>query len=341
MNKRFFFGTIIMFALGAFLITTMGTVHAKTINLKFAHFWSPIHNQHKNIIVPFAEKVGKLTNGKVNIKIFPAKALGGPKQLPDSVTHGVADMALIYPFYIAGRYPRSSVLEMPFQFNSSVQGTKVIYEIYDKYLAGDYPEYKLLWFFSSPPLQLHTASKPLKTLKSFKGSKLRAPSAYGTKLLKALGSNPVGIPGPKIYTSLEKGVIEGLLTVNSAITDLKLVDLVKYTTQMNIQSLFMAVIMNKKKYESLPDFARKAIDQASGREVGLKAAKIYDEESAQGLKALEGKAEIYYLPESEKKKFTAATKSLEKDWIDKMSKKGLPAREMVDALYKAVAKHKN
>jgi TRAP-type C4-dicarboxylate transport system substrate-binding protein len=342
MKKLVVLGLALTFVFGQLFFLNLETVQAQTINLKFAHFWSPVHNQHKNIIVPFAEQVGKLTNGKVKIKVYPGRALGGPKQLPDAVKSGVADMALIYPFYIAGRYPRSSVLEMPFLFNSSVQGTKVIYDIYDKYLAGDYPEYKMLWFFASPPLQLHSITKPIKTLNDVKGMKLRAPSAYGTKLLKALGSNPVGMPGPKIYMALEKGVIDGLLTVNSAITDLKLVDLIKYSTQLNIQSLFMAVIMNKKKYNSLPDDARRAIDQASGLPIGVKASEMYDEESMHGLKALNDspKASVYTMPAGEKAAFSKAAKVIEKEWINQMTAKGLPAKEMVNALYQAVERNR-
>lgn len=334
--KRFALVGFLMF----FFTATAGMVSAKTIELKFAHFWSPVHNQHKYVIVPFAEQVGKLTNGKVKITVYPGKALGGPKQLPDVVKGGVADMALIYPFYIPGRYPRSSVLEMPFLFHSSVQGTKVIFDIYDKYLAADYPDFKLLWFFSSPPLQLFSITKPIKALESLKGMKMRAPSAYGTKLLKALGSNPVGMPGPKIYMALQKKVIDGLLTVNSAIVDLKLIDLIKYSTQLDVQSLFMAVIMNKQKYNSLPEFARKAVDQASGLPVGLKAARMYDQESQEGLEALKSAGkEVYYLPESEKKKFARAARVIEEEWVRQMSAKGLPAKEMVEALYKAVKKH--
>jgi TRAP-type C4-dicarboxylate transport system substrate-binding protein len=42
---------------------------AETIELKMAHFMSPLHVQHQQSFVPFAEAVEKLTGGKVKIKI--------------------------------------------------------------------------------------------------------------------------------------------------------------------------------------------------------------------------------------------------------------------------------
>ena len=69
---------------------------------------------------------------------------------------------------------------------------------------------------------------------------------------------------------------------------------------------------------------------------------MYDEESMHGLKALEDspKAEVYKMPDSEKRAFAKASKVIEKEWIEQMSAKGLPAKEMVDSLYRAVEKNR-
>ena len=92
---------------------------AAAIELKMAHFMSPMHIQHQRSFVPFAKKVEELTGGKVKIRIYPGGALGGPKQLPDAVKAGITDIAFIIPGYSTGRFPRISAFDLPFLFDSA------------------------------------------------------------------------------------------------------------------------------------------------------------------------------------------------------------------------------
>ncbi len=85
----------------------------QTIELKFAHFMSPKHIQHRMSFDPFCKKVEELTGGKVKIKIYPGGALGGPKQLPDAVRDGITDIAFTIPAFTTGRFPRISALDLP------------------------------------------------------------------------------------------------------------------------------------------------------------------------------------------------------------------------------------
>ena len=101
---------------------------SETIELKMAHFMSPMHIQHQQSFVPFAQEVERLTGGKVKIKIFPGGALGGAPELADSVKNGIADIAFIVPSYTTGRFPRTSVFDLPFIFNNATQATSFVKE---------------------------------------------------------------------------------------------------------------------------------------------------------------------------------------------------------------------
>jgi hypothetical protein len=80
------------------------------------------------------------------------------------------------------------------------------------------------------------------------------------------------MPIPKLAMSLQKKVIDGCITPFSAVTDFRLFDLLKHITVANMYTTPMTVLMNKQKYEGLPDYAKKAIDLASGKPWGLQAA---------------------------------------------------------------------
>lgn len=335
--KKLFTGliiTVFMLSVGLLFVERAA---CETIELKFAHFMSPKHIQHQKSFDPFCKKVAELTGGKVKIKIYPGGALGKPKQLPDAAKAGITDIAFIIPSYTTARFQRTSVFDLPFFFDNAVHATKVIYDLYDKYLAEDYKDYKVLWFYSCGTGQLHSVTKPMHTMDDLKGMKMRSPSAYMTKALKLLGANPIGMPISKLTMSLQKKVIDGMLTPWSAITDFRLFDLVKHLTELNMYVSPMAVVMNKEKFNSLPDFAKKAIDQASGKQWGFHAAQVYDEHDANTIKENNkvNKIKVYKLPDAERQKFIKKLKVMEGDWVGEMSKKGLPAKEMLDAVHKS------
>jgi TRAP-type C4-dicarboxylate transport system substrate-binding protein len=343
MKKVIFFGGILVCAVAICIAGQEGVGKAQTVELKMAHFMSPMHIQHQRSFVPFTEKVGELSGGKVKIKIYPGGALGQPKQLPDSVKTGVADIAFIIPSYTTGRFPRSLGLDLPYLFDNAVHATKVIYDVHDKYLAEDYKDYKVLWLYSAGPGQLQSVTKPMRTLEDLKGMKMRAPSAYMSKALKKLGVNPVGMPISKLTVSLQKKVIDGMLVPFSAVKDFRLFDLVKYITVVDMYVTPMAVVMNKEKFNSLPDFAKKAIDQASGEQWGLHAAQVYDDHDGNTLQEIkkQGKIEVYILPKSEKQKFKERLKGMEADWVADMSKSGVPtktAEEMLKDVHRSAQK---
>lgn len=321
-----------VFFLGCILFGT-GQAASQTVELKLAHFMSPVHVQHRNSFVPFAEAVKDRSGGKISIKIFPGGALGGPKQLPDAVKSGITDMAFIIPSYTTGRFPRVSVLDLPFMVNSATHATKVAYDLWDRYIAEDFKDYEVLWLYSSGAGQLHSATKPIRTLEDLKGMKMRAPSAYMGKALKFLGATSVGMPISELTISLQKGTIDGMLTPYSAIPDFRLWDLVKFVTHVNMYVSPMAVVMNKGKFASLPDEAKKALKEAAGEGWGLHAARIYDDEDIEVVEKInrEDKIQQITLSDPEMDKFREQTDAVIRDWMAEAAGKGLPARELLDA----------
>jgi TRAP-type C4-dicarboxylate transport system substrate-binding protein len=157
-----------------------------------------------------------------------------------------------------------------------------------------------------------------------------------------LGANPVGMPISKLTMSLEKKVVDGMLTPYSAVIDFRLWDLVKYIAEVDMYLSPMVVLMNKQKWNSLPDAAKKAVDEASGMQWGLHAAQVYDshDQNTVNQNKESRKIQIYKVPPFEKKKFIAAVKGMQADWIAEVSKKGIPAKELLGVVYEAARLHR-
>jgi TRAP-type C4-dicarboxylate transport system substrate-binding protein len=254
----------------------------------------------------------------------------------DAIKTGITDIGFVLPEYVPGRFKRSSVFELPFIFDSAAHVTKTVYAIYDKYLKDDYRDFKVLWFLSAPLSQLQTVKKAVVKASDFRGMNIRSGSADETAGLKLLGANPVGMPISELSIALQRGIVDGALTPYAALKAHKLIDIVKHITEINYNGALMCVLMNKKKWNSLPDFAKKAIDQVATEEFGVMTAKAFDEEDAENIALAKEKGiELLKLPDAEKSKVRAKLKVLWVKWVNNMSKKGFPAQEILDATLKA------
>lgn len=337
--KRYFFMSIVVCALW-FVVSPLAA--APEIELKLAHFIPATHIQHQKTYLPFAANVEKLSGGRVQIKIYPGGTLGGPLQLPDAVRTGIADIAYIFPSMTTGRFPRFSAFDLPFLFDSPVQATRVAYELYESYLAEDFKDYRLLWMYCTDLGQLYSVSKPILALEDFAGMKLRSPSANMSDALKLLGANPVGLPITEMHMALARHVIDGALTPNTVVADFKLHDQIRHITQADMYLSVMAVVMNKKKYEAMPSFAREAIDTAGGKQWGLHAAKVYDDYARETVSAMRasGRVTIHDMSVRERGRLQDRLSRMEAAWIEKNSAGGIPAREIMTALHRAAAQFK-
>ena len=324
-------GIVVMVVVGA--LTGFEAFAADdAIELKLAHFMPAVHVQHREAFEPFAEKVAELTDGKVTIQIFPGATLGNPKTMVDAIRKGITDIGFVLPSYVPGRFPRSSVFELPFIFNNATHVAEVFYDNYDNYFAEDYKDFKVLWFLSSPLSQCHTIKKPILTANDFVGAKIRSGGAKETEGIKLLGGNPIGMPISELSISLQKGVVDGAFTPYAALNSYKLIDVVKHITEVNYSGSLMCVLMNKKKWESLPDFAKEAIDQAATKEFGLHAAAAFDKEDLENIES--GKAggvEFHQLPDEETAKIREKIKVIWDNWVQENASK-FPAQEILDAV---------
>lgn len=85
MRKVIIIGVTFAFLFGVYVCGGTPVVKAQTIDLKFAHFMSPMHIQHQKSFAPFCKKVAELTGGQVKIKIYPEGALGRRMQAHDII----------------------------------------------------------------------------------------------------------------------------------------------------------------------------------------------------------------------------------------------------------------
>lgn len=313
--------------------TPVSSVSAK--ELKLAHFLPPIHTNHSKVMVPWAKEVARRSNGELTIKVYPARQLGGtPPGQFKMVVKGVADIAFVVPPYTPGIFPRISILEMPVPPKDAQHATRILYALFDKYLAEDFKAVKMIAMWAVDEYVLITKDKPVRRLEDMKGLKFRSASRVQNSVLKAMGAVPVNMPITQVYTSMDTGVIDGLTAGPSVAFSFKIIDVGKYYTfGSSLSTIPLTLVMNKKVWNGLSPKHKKIIEETSQIGLAMKGAKAYDAKFKAGIEFINKKPgrEIINLSEAERKRFRDAARPVIDKWIRDMEKKGIPGREIWEA----------
>lgn len=309
-----------------------GDVLAQEIKLKFSHLVPPSHINHANVIVPWIEEVKRRTNGRVEITVFPGASLCKPAQQYECAKSGIADIAWGVTGWTPGRFPLTSVLELPFIQKTSAAGNQMLADLWEKYIKKEYDDVHLLYLFLAPAVHVHTSSRPIRTLEDLRGLKIRVTNAVQGDALGMLGGTQVGMPAPQIYEAMSQRVIDGFTLTYEALLPFRLLEVSKHHTEVSLSAAVFATFMNKAKYESLPPDVRKVIDETTSPASGYwrRVGEIWDRGEVAARKAVvDRKAEIYVLPKEERRRWRDTVKPLDDKWAAGLEAKGLPGRALL------------
>jgi len=308
----------------------------KPIQLTVASWSPPKQILNRGVIDPWIKEVEKRTNGKVKITNFPGSALGKPPEHYDLAVKGLADIASCAPAYMPGRFPLSSVIELPFLAPNPTDTSHAYWQIYKKFPAiqAEYNDVKVLALFTNDPMQIHTRNKAIRSLEDLKGMKIRVGDKLSAEALKAVGGSPIFMPITEVYLALEKGVIDGAGYTLEAVRAFKLQEVSRYCTVLNLNCLRMGLVMNLNKWKSLPQDIQRILEEELGGDylVDLNA-KGYEGDLRAGLKTLKDSGnEIIYLSADERAKWAKRLMPIREAWLEEMKAKNLPGKEVLDSV---------
>ncbi len=301
--------------------------------LKLASFVPPTHVIWTDVITPWTREVAKVSNNQLTVRMFPAMQLGGrPPELYRQVVQGISDITFTLPGYTSSDFPMMALTELPGTATSADDGTRKLWSHFDKFLARDFKDTKVLMLWNSDSASLMSRSKPIRTLEDLKGMKIRTPSAAQSAQLEALGAIPIDMPANQIYNNLDRGVIDASMIPMSAALDFKLIEVAKFfTIDAPLGRSPFLVAMNRARYDKLPANLKKVIDDTTGLKLSLKGAETYDKKNDEALAAAKKTRELISLSPQEQKRWAAAFRPMIQRQVDAGEKAGLPARGLVSA----------
>jgi TRAP-type mannitol/chloroaromatic compound transport system substrate-binding protein len=159
----------------------------------------------------FAERVALLTDGRVDIQVFPGGTLGKALKVSETVRTGVAEVGHTWMGYDWGKDKTTVVFG---GFAGSMDSERMIHWLYEaggidmwrQFREEEFGVVSFPCFIRTAEAFLHSR-KPVRTLDDLKGLKIRTAGAW-LEISKSLGAAPVTMPGAEVYTSLERGTID-------------------------------------------------------------------------------------------------------------------------------------
>lgn len=323
----------------AFVLFFRGTSEAA--DLIISHPFPARHVQQRLMLEPLKKDLEEKSKGRLRVTIHPGGALAPAAVHYENIVAGAFDIGWTLQGYTPGRFPLSSIVELPFLWPSAQDATRVTWQLFQETpaLQNEYRDVKVLGIWTHDLGQLYTTGKPVRTLDDLRGLKIRAPGPVQTTMLRTLGAVPVTMPAGEVYDSLERGVVDGLVMGLSAVKSFRLDNIVKHATLANFYVASMILAMNQQSYKRLSAEDRALLDSLTGGRLATLGAKNYDDEADDGMAALKkAKASIYNLAPAELERWKQATAQMGKDWIKEMESKGLAGKQVYDKMLSFAAK---
>ncbi len=318
-------------ALAATATVTAPTAMAADYTLRFAHFFPPVAAPHKEVFVAWAEKVKADSNGRIEVELYPSSTLAKPPALYDAAANGIADISATVQGYTANRFPLTQIVELPGIVTDAQQGSCVIQSLYNEGLVADeYKETQPLFMFTHGQGHIHTKDKLITQPSDLAGLRIRRPTAVVAKILEEVDAQPVGMPAPESYQSMQRGVIDGVSLPWEGQKSFRLNELATKHTEVGLYSLSFVVTMNKRVYNSMPDDLKKVIDDNSGMLWAQNAGKVFDQQDEAGRKdAVDAGHEILTIEGGvENPAWKPVVAAATENYLSELEGKGLPARKV-------------
>ena len=195
-----------------FLALFGGCAGKEDINtIKLAHGLDVNHSVHL-AMVQMGVYLDSLSNGKMQIEIYPNQQLGTQRQSLELLQLGSLDMTKVSVGVLENFAPKMKVLGLPFVFRDREHSFQVLDGPIGQELLDEGEKYWLkgLGYYDAGSRSFYTKERPVKRPEDLKGLKIRVmESITAMEMVRGLGGSPTPISWGELYTSLQQGVVDG------------------------------------------------------------------------------------------------------------------------------------
>ena len=288
--------------------------------LTFAHVLTE-DTPNARAAVKFKEEVEAKSDGRIEVNIRPAAQLGGDVEIIEQAQMGLVDIAIPPTGNLANFNEKMYLFDLPFLMNDNAAMARVLDGEVGTELLGTLDSNNLhgIAMWGAGFRHMTNNLRPINGPDDLKGVKMRtlqAPTILST--YRAYGANPTAMAYVEVYNGLQQGVVEGQENPLANIASMKFYEVQKYMTLTGHAYHTYAAVMNKAKWESLPEDLQTIVSDAMI--VGRDAARQYtNEDEAKIIDAIKDQIEIQPLSDEGRAAFIEASKPIYDEFEPKVT----------------------
>ncbi|MSQ73417.1 MAG: hypothetical protein EXR27_19385 [Betaproteobacteria bacterium] len=278
--------------------------------------------------------------GRADVIMYGSgSAYSNPTKFFELVELGVVDIAFAVHQFEPGRFPLGLLAGEPFITNDHVKGTRAFLRTVRNTpeLLAEFKPNRILIVGLASAEQIH-ARKPIRSIDDLKGARVLAINPIVLSMIREVGGTVVALPQTAQYENFQKGVIDASSSSWAATMAFRTIEVTNAHLETNSIATPIYIIMNQKKYDSLPPDLRKILDDFSTEDSAARIAAVWDKVDAMGIEEAKKRGHLITpMSLAERAAMRKRFQHLADARIADLEKKGLPARRIYDVLSKAMA----
>lgn len=213
----------------------------------------------------FKSEVEKLTNGQVQVQLYPNRQIGDEKQLMEGMRFGTVDAGFVTNAVLAQIEPAFQVNDLPFLYSSAAQAQKVLDGPVGQDLAARLAKKGIvtLGFMEGGFRQMINNKKPVTSPDDVKGVKYRVmQNPTYIDMFNSMGGAAVPMAWGETYTAVQQGTVDGLEIPVAVVDAAKYFEVTKFLSLTNHTYSMIGLLMSKRAFDKLTPEQRKAVIEA-------------------------------------------------------------------------------
>jgi TRAP-type C4-dicarboxylate transport system substrate-binding protein len=338
--KRNKWACMISFVLLIFVLSVFNAyaLQEGPIKLLYSTFFPP-DNRQAQLGESWAKEIEKRTNGRVKIAYIPSGTFVKADEVYEGVFINAIDIGMSAFAYNRERFPCMEAIDLPLGYPSGRVATAVINDFYRRFRPKELSDVKVLYLHAHGPGLLHS-KKPVSRLEDLRGMRIRC-TAFSAKIVRALGAEPMVAPQGYTFALLADNYVDATCSPMEVLQGWHQAEVIDYTTAcpcIGYTSGFY-VVMNLKKWRTLPPDIQKAFEEVSAEWID-RHAEAWDTMDDEGRKyTLSLGNKIIVLPDEEGARWCKTIQSVIDDYIKRAKEKGLSGQQYVETIRTLIKKH--
>lgn len=315
---------------------TLAPMTAEAQTLRLGDFQSTSHIVSVEGTTKWMAAVEEVTGGEITFEHFPSQQAAKADAQLDAVKNGILDAALLGMPYHAEVLPLNSVVALPGYYGSAEQGTRALQEMLKEgplrneiTAEGVTP----IFGFVLPPYQV-LAKTRLGMPADWDAQDIRTSGSTQALTARALGGVGISIPGPEVYTAVERGRLDAVLFPLASVPGYKLNEVVSHiSTNGSFGGYSFVMVVRTDLFESLSAETQAELVRL-GDEAALHVAQAQDASVAGLIEEWKASGiDTYEFSTDEITAITDALGEVSTDWVNRIENE--QAQAVLDT-YKAL-----